>query len=76
MRRLHRTYECVRQHALHLPRLTPPKPQTPNPRASNIKSKHRGSVETGEFWDGLLGTWEAMTTGHFLDFVDDHDVGK
>eukprot|EP00903_Cladosiphon_okamuranus_P006675 g6516.t1 len=43
---------------------------------TKIYINSRGSVETGQFWDGLLGTWEALTKGNFLDFVDDHDVGK
>lgn len=66
--------EVFIQHpSLYLPLSRLTQPSTPAPRTTR---KHRGTVETGQFWDGLLGTWEAMTQGNFLDFVDDHDVGK
>lgn len=58
-----------------IPSPPPPSPFSLPGRGNRIIAG-RGKIETGGFWDGLLGTWDAFTKGHFLDFVEDHDVGK
>ncbi len=73
---VHALRDLFRQELTTMDPLPPPSSPFSFPGRGNWIIAGRGTIEHGGFWDGLLGTWEAFTKGHFLDFVDDHDVGK